>query len=135
MAGGLRPPDSVIATWNPNLNNPETRGASIIVLASVLLAVCYLVVSLRVWVRFHKAKNFGLDDTLIVLSLVSLIHSGVGDRFWLTRSYSCQRQDSLSQLFSVCCSSGRWSCLWLRRHQVTQGMVSISIYGTIRFLR
>jgi hypothetical protein len=71
MPGGLHPPLSVISSWRPNYTHPETRGWGIVVLVSVLLALCYVVVFMRIWARLRLAKNSGLDDALIVFNLVS----------------------------------------------------------------
>jgi hypothetical protein len=57
--GGLSPPESVVTTWQPNYINLETRGSDVIIVESVLLALCYVVVGLRMWARFHQSRNFG----------------------------------------------------------------------------
>jgi hypothetical protein len=72
---GLHPPVSVIATWSPNYTDPEIGGRYVIIVASVLLAFVYVVVALRVWARFHLAKNSGIDDYLIVTNLVCILSS------------------------------------------------------------
>lgn len=70
MPGGLHPPISVIETWRPNFVNPETRGWGIVVLVTLLLALTYIVVLLRLWARFVLAKNAGIDDALIIFNMV-----------------------------------------------------------------
>lgn len=70
MPGGLHPPISVILTWKPNHVNPETRGWGIVVLVTVLLALTYIVVLLRLWARFVLARNAGVDDVLIIFNMV-----------------------------------------------------------------
>lgn len=70
MGGGLDPPLSVILTWKPNYVDPVTRGNAIVIMEGVLLGLCYLTVSLRVYTRAVTGKNFGIDDALIVFSLV-----------------------------------------------------------------
>ena len=72
MAGGLHPPISVILTWSPNYIDPERRNWLVVILATVLLVLCYIVVSLRIWARFFIAKNAGIDDALIIFNMVCI---------------------------------------------------------------
>jgi hypothetical protein len=71
MGGGPHPPMEVALTWKGNYKNPETRGqVGIVVQEAVLMSLCVIVVILRVYTRKFLAKNFGLDDVLIILALV-----------------------------------------------------------------
>ena len=36
----------------------------------VLLILCFIVVSLRIYIRVFQTKNFGWDDGLIIFNLV-----------------------------------------------------------------
>lgn len=75
MGGGVDPPMEVVFSWpKPNYINPETRGNAVVILEGVLLALCYIIVALRVYTRAIQARNFGIDDALIVFNLVSQIH-------------------------------------------------------------
>jgi hypothetical protein len=74
MPGGIHAPLSVVASWpEPNFVNPQTSGGYIVVLVLVLLALCYVVVLLRLWSRFYLAKNAGIDDALIVFNMVRYV--------------------------------------------------------------
>ncbi|KIW00259.1 uncharacterized protein PV09_08149 [Verruconis gallopava] len=73
MGGGLHPPLSVILSWPPsNYVDPVTHGHGVIVMEGVLLGLCYFIVALRVYTRLFQAKNFGLDDVLIMFNLIPL---------------------------------------------------------------
>jgi hypothetical protein len=75
MAGGLHPPPEVVAEWllKANYVNPETRGGEVIIMEIILLVACYIIVALRVWARAFNAKNFGIDDALIIFNLVCIM--------------------------------------------------------------
>jgi hypothetical protein len=70
MPGGLHPPIEVLLSWKPNYVDPETRGFGLIILVCILLALCYVVVGMRLWARFRIVKNAGIDDALIVFNTV-----------------------------------------------------------------
>jgi uncharacterized membrane protein YecN with MAPEG domain len=71
MPGGIHPPLEIVANWPvPNYTNPQTSGGYIVVLVLVLLALCYVVVLMRLWARFLLGKNAGIDDALIVFNMV-----------------------------------------------------------------
>lgn len=72
MPGGLHPPLDVIATWTPNYKNPETHGQGVVILVIVLQVITWLVVFMRLWARFYLTKNRGIDDALIIFSMVCL---------------------------------------------------------------
>lgn len=72
MPGGIHPPWSVIATWpEGNYEHPVTRGLSLVVVTITLYAVAVVAVVARLWARLMMQRNAGLDDLLIVFSLVS----------------------------------------------------------------
>jgi hypothetical protein len=72
MGGGVDPPVAVVLSWpKANYINPETRGNAVVILEGVLLALCYIIVALRVYTRAIQARNFGIDDALIVFNLVN----------------------------------------------------------------
>jgi hypothetical protein len=71
MPGGLHPPISVVLSWQPNLIDPPTRSWALVITVAVLLALTYIVVGLRIWARFGIAKNWGIDDVLIMFNMVS----------------------------------------------------------------
>lgn len=71
MGGGPHPPMELVLTWKANYTNPPTRGTTeIVVQEALLLSLCVIAVALRVYTRKFLAKNFGLDDVLIILALV-----------------------------------------------------------------
>ena len=72
MPGGVNPPMEVLLTWKPNYINPKTRGNGVVVMEGVLLGVSYIIVALRVYTRAIQARNFGIDDALIVFNLVCI---------------------------------------------------------------
>jgi hypothetical protein len=72
--GGLHPPADVIIAWpRPNYINPETRGrgGSILLLIAIVLTI--FVFSARMWARLVIGKNAGLDDLLMLISMIPLI--------------------------------------------------------------
>jgi hypothetical protein len=71
MPGGVHPPNSVIASWRSNYNNPESRGNGIVIAEITMLVCCYFIVGLRVWTRSFLSKSFGIDDVLICFNLVN----------------------------------------------------------------
>jgi len=79
MPGGLRPPIEVISSWNINYVNPPTSGTGIIIMTAVLVAVTWLVVGMRIWARFRLVKSAGIDDALIIFTMV-LVPSGLSLR-------------------------------------------------------
>ncbi|KIW05544.1 hypothetical protein, variant [Verruconis gallopava] len=72
MPGGPHVPLEVAMSWKSNYVNPPTHGSGIVVEESILLGLCYLTVALRVYTRGFLAKNFGLDDLLIIMNLIPL---------------------------------------------------------------
>jgi hypothetical protein len=73
MAGGLRPPIEVIASWKINYTNPERSGGEVIVITAVLLGLVWLVFLMRMWARFKLIKSAGIDDALIIFTMVCSI--------------------------------------------------------------
>jgi hypothetical protein len=74
-------PPEVLAEWaqkaNP-LSPAETQGNGIPTMEVVLLAACFIIVSLRVYIRVFQTKSFGWDDALVIFSLVSRISRYIG---------------------------------------------------------
>ena len=65
------PPLAVIESWPlPNYVNPVTRGPANIIINLVFLPLVCLVIALRVYTRLRISKSFGVDDWLILASLV-----------------------------------------------------------------
>lgn len=52
---------------------PSARGWQMIEIVSVLVALCFIAVVLRVIARMRRRVGFGVDDYLSVLSLVLMI--------------------------------------------------------------
>ena len=72
MPGGVNPPMEVVYSWpKSNYFTPATRGNGVPILEGVLTGLCYIIVALRVYTRAIQARNFGIDDALIVFNLVS----------------------------------------------------------------
>ena len=71
MPGGIHPPPEVIASWpKPNYAHPETRGPTVIIVEAVLAGVAIVVVTMRLWSRLAITHNFGIDDWMLLASLV-----------------------------------------------------------------
>ena len=71
MPGGVHPPIEVIASWpRANFVNPETHSKAYTVIASILGPLALICVVARVWARAYIQKKPGLDDWLILASLV-----------------------------------------------------------------
>ena len=83
------PPPEVLAGWaqlaNP-FNPQEVRGMSLPIATIVLLILCFIVVSLRIYIRVFQTKNFGWDDGLIIFNLVG--RQRLSEMVWWTNS-SC----------------------------------------------
>ena len=72
MAGGLRPPLSVIESWpKPNYINPDTKSSALTVIVIILLVVVPVVVAARLWARVVILKKPGWDDGLVLFAMVS----------------------------------------------------------------
>lgn len=85
------PPPSEYLTWpKPNYNNPETKGASLLVVCITLIIIAFIVVLMRLYVRWHILHNVGVDDWLMVLSMVSK---------W--QSHSCKLLDFVNVFFKI----------------------------------
>lgn len=52
---------------------PSARGWQMIEIVSVLVALCFISVVLRIIARMRRRVGFGVDDYLSVLSLVLMI--------------------------------------------------------------
>ena len=67
------PPLEVYVSWPaPNYVDPETRGPMLVVVPVVLAIISFLIVVLRLYIRFVLIKSVGPDDWLIGASTVSL---------------------------------------------------------------
>lgn len=55
-----------------------SKGGQLVAVETALLALCLLLVALRLFVRGRINKNLGLDDLCIVLSLVSIAMQSQG---------------------------------------------------------
>ena len=65
-------PPEVVASWpRPNYVDPVTEGPALVILGIVLGAVASFLVTARIYSRLFITRAPGLDDFLIVLSLVS----------------------------------------------------------------
>ena len=64
-------PPSVIATWpHPNYVDPVTEGPGLMIVGIVLAAVTLLLVAARIYSRLFITRAPGIDDLLILISLV-----------------------------------------------------------------
>lgn len=73
MSGGMSliPPE-VIATWPaPNYINPIRHGPAAIVIGCMGAILSMFVLSLRYYTRLRISKNFGVDDILLGIGMVS----------------------------------------------------------------
>ena len=65
------PPYSVLQTWpTADYAHPVTRGPGNLIVVLIFFPLAFLVVTLRVYTRLRITKGFGVDDGLIVASLV-----------------------------------------------------------------
>jgi hypothetical protein len=68
------PPSSVIESWpTPNYVDPVVRGPENVILNLIFCPLVGLVIALRVFTRLRISKNFGIDDWLILASLVRFL--------------------------------------------------------------
>lgn len=78
MAGGLRPPLSVIESWpKPNYINPDTKSNALTVIVIILLVIVPVVIAARLWARVVILKKPGWDDGLVLFAMVSPLTSVV----------------------------------------------------------
>lgn len=77
------PPVAVIASWpTPNYIDPVTRGPANTIMNLIFFPILMLIVGIRTYARIRLSKNFGLDDALILVAMVSRSLSDV--RTYLT---------------------------------------------------
>lgn len=70
----LLPPIEVIESWPvPNHDDPITRGPAPIYFNLVLFPLVCFFIALRMYTRLRISKSFGLDDWLILATLVRSI--------------------------------------------------------------
>lgn len=71
--GGLHPPSEVMKNWPaPNYVNPEARGWGAPIALLIVLGITFLVYVARMWARLVVAKNAGVDDLLMSISMIPL---------------------------------------------------------------
>ncbi|KAE9970252.1 hypothetical protein EG327_010349 [Venturia inaequalis] len=99
MPGGLRrPPPELTSSWNFNYVDPPRGGRYVVIATAVLLTLTYCVVALRLWARFRYAKSAGIDDALILATMIpltgmavsvclSITTFGMGRHVWNLQTY------------------------------------------------
>ncbi|KAJ6263710.1 hypothetical protein Dda_2280 [Drechslerella dactyloides] len=89
----LLPPFSILSTWpEPNYVDPDRKGNFMAPLTIVMMVLCGIVVTLRLYVRSFILKSFKADDWLIILATITAIAvsvtcilsqgAGVGTHIW-----------------------------------------------------
>jgi hypothetical protein len=69
----MLPPPEVIAHWPmPNYTDPHTRGPALLVINLAFIAICTIMVALRMYARVIVVRWFGWDDIFILFALVSI---------------------------------------------------------------
>jgi hypothetical protein len=67
----LFPPLSFILEWPPaNYTDPPLRFKAVLITACILAPLTLLIVGARTWARAYIQRNFGLDDWLMVASMI-----------------------------------------------------------------
>lgn len=73
MPGGIQPPLEQMLKWPvPNYIDPSTRSKYVLITACVLGPINTALLLARLWVRVRMQRNAGLDDWLMLASLVSM---------------------------------------------------------------
>ncbi|TGZ76694.1 hypothetical protein EX30DRAFT_399101 [Ascodesmis nigricans] len=68
------PPPEEIAKWpSPNYDDPDFQGNSIFVVCIAMISLSVILVAMRIYVRWRILHNMGLDDWLILISLLPAI--------------------------------------------------------------
>jgi hypothetical protein len=71
MPGGIQPPLEQWLKWPvPNYHDPPTRAPVILILSCVIGPISIALLCTRLWVRVHLQRNAGVDDWLMLASLV-----------------------------------------------------------------
>jgi hypothetical protein len=71
MPGGLHPPLSVIESWPaPNYDDPWTTSEKTSKSVGIVGGIALIIVGLRMWARFVKQRNGGLDDYLMLIAIL-----------------------------------------------------------------
>jgi hypothetical protein len=72
-------PPEVYYSWpRPNYVDPVTEGPALMIVGIVLSAIAILLVAARVYSRLFITMALGIDDLLILISLVSqAVHLGL----------------------------------------------------------
>lgn len=79
MPGGVRPPASAIAAWpDPNYINPETHGNGGFIALVILSPLTLITVLARVYARAVVQRKAGVDDWLMLASLVPTAGVAIG---------------------------------------------------------
>jgi hypothetical protein len=72
-----RPPISVILSWpRPNYVDPDTRGDALLVVESIFLALSWIILSMRLYVRLFILRKTWYDDWIMVAAAVFLLIVG-----------------------------------------------------------
>lgn len=66
----LPSPELLATLPQRNEINPETRGPAVVIANGIGLAVATIAVGIRIYTRVFITRNFGWDDTFILLALV-----------------------------------------------------------------
>ncbi|KAF5666368.1 integral membrane protein [Fusarium heterosporum] len=65
------PPLDVVVTWpQPNYDNPEHRGPTLLIVEITIASVAILTLLARLYVRIYKVNKSGLDDWLMLAAMV-----------------------------------------------------------------
>jgi hypothetical protein len=71
MPGGIQVPIEQLLKWPvPNYHDPTTRPPVILVLSCIIGPISIALLCTRLWVRVHVQRSAGLDDWLMLASLV-----------------------------------------------------------------
>ena len=67
------PPAEVLLAWPlPNYIDPVTRGDAVLIVNIITIIIAFLVTCLRLYTRLRITCTPGLDDIVIIISLVGL---------------------------------------------------------------
>lgn len=70
------PPPEVLLSWPlPNYVNPVTRGGAALIVNVITIILAFIVTALRIFTRLRITYTPGMDDLIIVISLVRGHHS------------------------------------------------------------
>lgn len=67
------PPAEVLLAWPlPNYSDPVTRGDAVLIVNIITIIIAFLMTCLRLYTRLRITCTPGLDDIVIIISLVGL---------------------------------------------------------------